>query len=472
MWVRLLVKQLTKVPGITVVLAGRDAPDWQNAHPFHKKQNIFRSFSLSYFSDKEAGDFLAQKEITNPAYKRYFKQWAAVNRNRYSPLLLNICCDIVLYAQSNNHKIDAEEFRIMPASEDEKLYALVKKFFQTIDRELGLAIIALNACQTVDPARFLLMGKAFYFDALESMYRQISAFAIAEPECAGKNIQFRFHKSIARNISKYGNKIVRAAHQHLLEYFQKEEARGVETATAAMIYHANCLRWEQGVLEWIREFDQALSENRYNFIRLLFSLSGKLHVDSDYWQARIAQAKGDYYAKTNDCNLATAFYNDALATLDTFLATNERDADAVIAKVVVLQRLTQIHARENQHDKAAECYNTAIQGCDALLEQSPNELTVICKKADLQTSFGRYFLSQNKPEDTNQQLTNALATTGEALSRAPEHAGALLQKAIVLAELGALYQYSGKNEAAISHFNDAILLFNEAIRHGEEKAET
>jgi tetratricopeptide (TPR) repeat protein len=470
LWVRHLVHALSDVPGFTLVLASRDDPDWQNLYPFSEKKKSFQLFNLDYFSEKEADDFLKEKAIHHPAFQRYFKLWAQVGRNRYKPLHLCLCCDLASYSQDSGRKLDPEEFRILPDTEDEKLYSLIKKFFQAFDREQGLAIIAANACCTIDPANFLRLSQAFYFEPLESFYLRMSAFPFSQEEPADGNINFRFHESVAANITKYGNKIVRAAHRVMLEFYQEQAARGDETAEAKTIYHLNCLRREKGVLEWVRTFERALDEKRYNFLRLLLSLSNKLYTESDYWKARIVKSYGDYYAQIGQNSLAAEFYESAYEVLDNFLTSNPTDVDAVIGKGVLLLRQAEIHARENRFDMATACYKKAILLCDELIRYTQNLLPAYCSKVDFLASFGKFFLAHNNPEEAEKQLDLALATIDLALGGAPRHARALQQKAVVMSIFGALNQYRGKNETAIANYGETISIINELLRFGEETA--
>ncbi|MFQ5629547.1 MAG: hypothetical protein ACE5I1_12360, partial [bacterium] len=86
-WVRIVVQQLQKAPGITVVLASRNAPDRQYLHSSSKSQKVIRLFNLEYFTEKESDDLFTKKEISNPAFRHYFKQWAVVKHNRFNPLV-------------------------------------------------------------------------------------------------------------------------------------------------------------------------------------------------------------------------------------------------------------------------------------------------------------------------------------------------------------------------------------------------
>ncbi|MCX7596259.1 MAG: hypothetical protein N2235_21380, partial [Fischerella sp.] len=259
-WLRYLLAELELSSGIVAVVAGREAPRWQEADNYSIPQEYLDTQLVNHLCAADADEYLQRAGISDEALRQSAIAYASVAENEVHPFLLGLSADVLLRVnptpspspQPGRGVNEQFEGLDINASLAEKAKQLTNRLLKYVNREICRAVHALSACRAFNYEIYDMLGRELDFHATKPSFQILTEFSFVwKVQARGKD-WYRIHDLLRRLNYEGDNEITQQAHQVLEQYYRQQQD------LAEAIYHANRLDWRRGVDEWVEEFERAL----------------------------------------------------------------------------------------------------------------------------------------------------------------------------------------------------------------------
>jgi tetratricopeptide (TPR) repeat protein len=443
--------------GIVAVVAGREKPRWAEATRFAIPQQYLDTHLVGHFSPADARDYLQKADIKDAALQQSLIDYASVAAEEVHPLYLGLCADVVLAARAQGKFLTPDDFQTAPETPD-KSKALINRLLRYVDKEVEVAVHALSACRAFDFELYLKLGQALHFHATRAAFFDIlTRFSFVwQAQRRGEN-WYRIHDLLRRLDDESGNETTRSAHEVLEQHYWE---RG-EVAEA--IYHANRLDWEQGVVEWVVMFDQALEESNYQECRTLLEVRSDLLIQSNFHLGNVSSAEGDYLARLARYTEAKQEYLEAVTAYAQNLTLTPDDTAILNNQGNVLQKLGNLQAELSQHEQALQSYTEAIATYSRFLALAPDNIDALNNQGTALQSLGDLQTHLSQQEQALRSYQEAITRYSQILTLAPDEIYALNNKGNALRNLGDLQTKLAQHEQALYSYTKAIAAYSQIL---------
>jgi tetratricopeptide (TPR) repeat protein len=456
-WLRCLLRALDLSAGIVAVVAGREKPRWAEATRSAIPQQYLDSQLVGHFSPTDARDYLQKADVKDAALQQSLIDYASVAAEEVHPLYLGLCADVVLAARAQGKFLTPDDFQTAPETPD-KSKALINRLLRYVDKEVEVAVHALSACRAFDFELYLKLGQALHFHATRAAFFDIlTRFSFVwQAQRRGEN-WYRIHDLLRRLDDESGNETTRSAHEVLEQHYWE---RG-EVAEA--IYHANRLDWEQGVVEWVVMFDQALEESNYQECRTLLEVRSDLLIQSNFHLGNVSSAEGDYLARLARYTEAKQEYLEAVTAYAQNLTLTPDDTAILNNQGNVLQKLGNLQAELSQHEQALQSYTEAIATYSRFLALAPDNIDALNNQGTALQSLGDLQTHLSQQEQALRSYQEAITRYSQILTLAPDEIYALNNKGNALRNLGDLQTKLAQHEQALYSYTKAIAAYSQIL---------
>ncbi|MBD2297204.1 tetratricopeptide repeat protein [Nostoc sp. FACHB-190] len=455
-WLRYFLAELELSRGIVAVIAGREAPRWEEADNFSIPQQYIDTQLVSHLSPTDADVYLLRAEIRNEELRQSAIAYSSVRENQVHPLLLGLSADVILQAQAQQVTLTAADFPKTAETVD-KAKILINRLLKYADREISYAVHALSACRSFNFEIYRLLGAELHFTSSKPAFDILTEFSFVwDAEQLGED-WYRIHNLLRRLNYETNNEITQQAHVVLEKYYRQQGQ------VAEAIYHANRLDWRRGVNEWVEVFDKALRLSRYEQCRSLLEVRSGLIINSDFQLGRMSQFEGDYYAQLARYSEAQTEYLEAVAAYNQKLTITPNDTATLNNKGLALQSFGDLQTQLAEYLQALQAYNEAIAAYDQALHLAPDDNEVLNNKGIALRSLGNLQTQLAQHPQAIQSYTDAIATYNQALTLVPDDNYALNNKGVALESLGDLQTQLAQHSQAIQSYTDAITAYEQAL---------
>ncbi|BAZ27892.1 TPR repeat protein [Cylindrospermum sp. NIES-4074] len=453
-WLRYFLAELELKAGIIAVVAGREAPRWNQAEnfPIHNLDTHL----VNHLSPVDADEYLRRAEVTNEELRKSVIAYGSVAVNQVHPFLLGLCADVVLQAKEQKVNITPADFPKTPETAN-KAKLLIELLLKHADREIRRAVHALSACRAFNFDIYRVLGENLHFQTTKVAFEILTEFSFVwDMQELGKD-WYRIHDLLRRLDNEGDNEITQQAHE-VLEKYHRQQGKVAEA-----IYHANRLDWLRGVIEWVDLFEQALKKSRYQQCRSLLEIRNELVIESDFQLGSVSQCEGNYLAILARYQEAQEEYGEAVAAYKQDLKFTPDDTATLNNLGVVLKSLGDLQIRLSLYSQALQSYNDAIAACDSLLTFAPNDNKVLSNKGNALQGLGELQTRLAQHSQALQLYSDAITAYNSALTLAPDEIYTLNNKGATLTSLGELQTQFAQHNAALKSYSEAITALKNAL---------
>ncbi|MBD2596452.1 tetratricopeptide repeat protein [Nostoc spongiaeforme FACHB-130] len=456
-WLRYFLAELELQAGIVAVIAGREAPHWEEADNFSIPQQYIDTQLVSHLSPTDADVYLRRAEIRDEELRQSAIAYSSVRENQVHPLLLGLSADVILQAQAQRVTLSAADFPKTAETVD-KAQILINRLLKYADREISYAVHALSACRSFNFEIYRLLGAELHFTSSKPAFDILTEFSFVwDVEQLGED-WYRIHDLLRRLNYETNNAITQQAHDVLEKYYRQQGQ------VAEAIYHANRLDWRRGVYEWVEVFEEALRLSRYQQCRSLLEVRSELIINSDFQLGRVSQFEGDYYAQLARYSAAQTEYLEAVAAYNRELTITPNDTSTLNNKGIVLCSLGDLQTQLAQHPQALQSYTDAIATCDQALKLAPDDISALNSKGSALGSLGDLQIQLAQYPQALQSYTDAIAAYDQALNLAPDYIQIRNNKGAALQNVGDLQTQLAQYPQAIQSYTDAITACDQVLK--------
>ncbi|ALF54299.1 hypothetical protein ACX27_17930 [Nostoc piscinale CENA21] len=456
-WLRYFLAELELSRGIVAVIAGREAPRWEEADNFPIPQQYIDTQLVSHLSPTDADVYLQRADIRNEELRQSAIAYSSVRENQVHPLLLGLSADVILQAQAQRVTLTAADFPKTAETVD-KAKILINRLLKYADREISYAVHALSACRSFNFEIYRLLGTELHFTSSKPAFDILTEFSFVwDVEQLGED-WYRIHDLLRRLNYETNNEITQQAHVVLEQHYRQQGQ------VAEAIYHANRLDWRRGINEWVEVFEEALRLSRHQQCRSLLEVRSELIINSDFQLGRISQFEGNYYAQLAKYSAAQTEYLEAVAAYNQELSITPDDTATLNNRGVALQNLGELQTQLAQHPQAIQSYTDAITAYNQALTLAPDYIDALNNKGNALAKLGNLQTQLAQHPQAIQSYTDAIAAYDQALRLAPDYINALNNKGNALANLGELQTQLAQHPQAIQSYTDAIAAYDQALR--------
>ncbi|OCQ96087.1 hypothetical protein BCD64_12080 [Nostoc sp. MBR 210] len=456
-WLRYFLAELELSRGIVAVIAGREAPHWEEADNFPIPQQYIDTQLVSHLSPADADVYLRRADIRNEELRQSAIAYSSVRENQVHPLLLGLSADVILQAQAQRITLTAADFPNTAETVD-KAKILINRLLKYADREISYAVHALSACRSFNFEIYRLLGAELHFTSSKPAFDILTEFSFVwDVEQLGED-WYRIHDLLRRLNYETNNAITQQAHVVLEKYYRQQGQ------VAEAIYHANRLDWRRGLYEWVEVFEEALRLSRYQQCRSLLEVRSELIINSDFDLGRISLFEGNYYAQLAKYSAAQTEYLEAVAAYNQELSITPDDTATLNNRGVALQNLGELQTQLAQHSQAIQSYTDAITAYNQALTLAPDYIDALNNKGNALANLGELQTQLAQHPQAIQSYTDAIAAYDQALNLAPNYTYALNNKGLALQSLGELQTQLAQHPQAIQSYTDAIATYEQALK--------
>ncbi|MBD2384855.1 tetratricopeptide repeat protein [Cylindrospermum sp. FACHB-282] len=452
-WLRYFLAELELKAGIVAVIAGREAPRWTQAKnfPIHHLDTQL----VNCLSPVDADEYLRRAEITNEELRKSAIAYASLAVNQVHPFLLGLCADLVLQAKEQRVNITPADFPKTPETAN-KAEILINRLLKYADREIGYAVYALSVCRAFNFDIYRLLGKKLHFQTTKPAFEILTGFSFVwDVKQLGKD-WYCIHDLLPPLDYEGANEITQQAHEVLEKYYRQEGK------VAEAIYHANRLDWLQGVNEWVKVFDEALQNSRYEKCRSLLKIRNEMVIMSNFQLGRVSESEGDYFAILTRYQEAQEKYLEAVAAYKQDLKINPDDTATLnnlgnaLQKLGVLQTwISQYHQALQSYSEVIATYKSANLASDDIY--ALNNLGIVLQSlGDIQTQLSQH-------HQALQSYNDAITAYKSALNLDPDDIYALSNLGNSLQSLGNLLLELAQKQEAVRCFQEAVTLLSRSL---------
>ena len=195
-WLRYFLRELELTEGIVVVVAGREAPRWQQATRYPIPSEFLEIYDVSNFSGADAAEYLENSQITEPTLIEAILNYASVTPGEVHPLFLGMCGDVVAQAKAKNVILTAHDFRSRVEAE-RKPQELLERLLRYVDKYIADGVYALSACRSFDSELYYYLGEKLHFSATRTDFDILKGFSFLRQDGNNAN-RYRLHALICR----------------------------------------------------------------------------------------------------------------------------------------------------------------------------------------------------------------------------------------------------------------------------------
>ena len=250
-WVRTLLAHLNLSSGLVAVVGGRDKPAWSHTTTARIDDKYVELREITHFSEKDANDLLVRAEVDDPALRAALVAYANVGPNEVHPFYLGLCADVVRAAARQHETLSAQDFTTSKFEQlADKGQALVERLLKYTNTHIEYAVRALAACRAFNYDIYKMLGQALDFQATPPDFDILTAFSFVWRTRQRGDGWFRIHDLLRKLYRENHDELTLKAHIVLEKYYLDKFLNGDVATITEVIYHANRLDWERGIVLW------------------------------------------------------------------------------------------------------------------------------------------------------------------------------------------------------------------------------
>ncbi len=464
-WFRVLLKELDRSLGITVVVAGREPPRWSKASKATLAEEEL-SFSLvGHLSCEDALELVKRAKVVDVAMQKALIEYSTVRSGEVHPLLLKMCIEVLGAAVEHRTPLDPGDFRTrLQASK--RIPELLETLLKYVDVNVEYAIRALSACRAFTLDIYLMLGRELTFQATEPNFHVLKSFSFVWE--ASQQGWVHIHALVRRLLRERTDEVLRRADEVMERYYRQRAEVGEELARAEAIYHANRLDWERGVDEWTKVFNSALKGGRYSLCAALLDVRKDLIVLSAYKRGLISLSEGKYLTGLSRQEEASAEYKQAISAFDEVLHRTPTAVEASYNKGLAVSGLGYSQYWMSQYEEAIKSYEEAITICAELVGDTPDNIFPHNHEAETLVRLGQLQAELTKYGEAENSYKRAVSICDKAIRLIPADITPYFNKGLALSGLAELSYWKSDYHDALERSSKAIDVYDEALALGPD----
>lgn len=460
-WLRRLVSNLDLPSGITVVIAGRERPQWAEASKFKIPEEYIEAHLVGHLSRSDANEFLKKAQIEDEAFRQSLIDYAEVETNEVHPLYLGLCVDVILAAERVNICLTIVDFGKREQTLD-KERDLVDRLLKYVDSDTRDAVVALSACRNFNKEIFIELGKALNFHSTDDAFKILLSFSFVwQAEKRGEG-WYRIHQLLRELFVEQEVEKQKNAHE-VLERYYRNKVKIDETAIAEAIYHTNQIDWERGVIEWAEIFDQKLQNGLYEICNILIEVLRELKIHDDFYLGWISFMEGNFQFKLSNYDEAIQDFNEAIKAYNEFLLDTPNDLTVLNNKGIIMRRLGDMYFYLSNPNDALNFYQMALKSFDEVLKDFPDFVPSLGNKGNVLFSIGDTQVTLTRYNDSLESYQNALFYLDKSLKLSPKNVTLYNNKGLCLQKIGHLQEILGNFIISEKNYRESIKFFNKTL---------
>ena len=191
-WFRRFLGSLDLASGISIVVSGRDIPQWSSASKYRIPSSYIEAYELTHWAPPEARTYLRKGGVSDEHLIEAIIAQTDLGGKGANPYHLALCLDTVRSAANTGKALGPSDF--LKGSEEERVGALlVTRLFKYVDENLQHAAEAVASCRAFDQRIFQLLGAVLHFETNEASFRALTnaSFVLEVQSPSGATISRR-----------------------------------------------------------------------------------------------------------------------------------------------------------------------------------------------------------------------------------------------------------------------------------------